>query len=277
MTSIASSLSSYSNYASIQGAQGGRPKPPDFSKLDADSSGGLSKAELQALFSDTSETDSVSSSKTDELFSKLDTDSDGSISESELKAGAPKPPSQDSSGSLASMGMSTESFASMMGPPPPPPPSLSELDSDDDGTITKSEFGLSTTSSTSDTTSSTDESKLEELFAKIDSDGDGSLSSTEVADFESAMKEAHGPQGMPPPPPPSDSEDSSSTSDTLQQLLSALDADGSGSVSDSEVTDFESKMKEVLSQLQTFANQQYQSVSSSTSLSSITSTVSLLA
>lgn len=287
MTSISGSSSGYSGYASVQGAYGNRPpppKPPDFSKVDSDGDGSVSKAELQEMLSSITAAESGSGAQTDAVFSKLDTDGDGSISKSEFTAASPKPPDQDMSGSLGAMGMSTQAFAGMMAPPPPPPPSLSDLDSDDDGSISATEFGLSSTStdstdstsstSSTDTDSSTDEAQLQELFNQIDTDGDGSLSSDEVSDFESAMQAAHGPQGMPPPPPPPEDDDTS-TSDTLQQLLSALTSSDDSSAS-SDTTDFESKMKDVLAQLQSYASQQYQTVST-TVTSSVTSTVSLLA
>ena len=283
MTSISGSSSGYSSYASIQGAYGSRPpppKPPDFSKVDADGDGSVSKTELQEMLSSITATETGSAAQTDAVFSKLDTNGDGSVSESEFTSAAPKPPDQDGMGSLGSMGMSTQAFAGMMAPPPPPPPSLSDLDSDDDGSISATEFGLSGSTSTDGTdstssTSNTDQAELKALFNEIDSDGDGSLSSDEVSDFESAMQTAQGPQGMPPPPPPPEDDDTSA-SDTLQQLLSALDSNKDGSVSDSETSDFESKMKDVLSQLQSYANQQYQTVST-TVTSSVTSAVNLLA
>ncbi len=159
----------------------------------------------------------------DELFSQIDTDGSGSISADELKT-AMQPRDAGSStstrsstssdtatsaNSLSGMGLNTQDFASMMGggmPPPPPPggmggpggpggmPDLSSLDSDDDGSISMSEFGLSdegtstaTTEAATEASSSSTEG-LQDLFKAIDGDGDGSLSSTEVNDFEKKLR-----------------------------------------------------------------------------------------
>ncbi len=213
-----------SSYVQMRGAHGGHGKPPDFSKIDTDGSGGLDKTELKAMLdkhaSKTSGTDSTSgstdSSQVDQLFSKLDTDGNGSISEAELKAGAPK--KDGSEGSLASMGMSTAGFAGMMAPPPGPPPGPPPS-GDGDG---DSDDGTSATSSTSSTTSS-------------------------------------------------------SSSEKLKELLKALDTDQDGTISDKEVTAFSDKLKSMLTQVQQLANQQYQSVSdTSSSTSSSISSLSVM-
>jgi Ca2+-binding EF-hand superfamily protein len=153
----------------------------------------------------------------DELFSQIDTDGSGSISADELKTAMQANDASSSAGtssssdtatsanSLSGMGLNTQDFASMMGggmrPPPPPSPmggpgepggmpSLSSLDSDDDGSISKTEFGLSDEGSSTTTTeaSSSSTEGIQELFKAIDGDGDGSLSSTEVNDFEKKLR-----------------------------------------------------------------------------------------
>lgn len=210
MTTISSGISGSSSWGGMQPPRmEGRGGKPSFSKIDTDGSGGLDKTELQSML-DKGPQGVQGSSATDDLFSKLDSDGDGSISQSELDTGM-KPPGRDDSNSqngFGSMGMDTQSFASMMGgmngmggmPPPPPPPSgddsggfsLSALDSDQDGSITKSEFGLSGGSSTSgtsstSTTSSSDEAQ-QALFDLIDSDQSGDISKTEVSSFQDKMK-----------------------------------------------------------------------------------------
>lgn len=219
MTTISSGISGSSSWGGMQPPRmEGRGGKPSFSKIDTDGSGGLDKTELQSML-DKGPQGVQGSGSTDDLFSKLDSDDDGSISQSELDTGM-KPPGRDDSNSqngFGSMGMDTQSFASMMGgnmggnmggmngmggmPPPPPPPSgddsggfsLSALDSDQNGSITKSEFGLSSTSSsnstssTSSSTSSTDEAQ-QALFDLIDSDKSGDISKTEVSSFQDQMK-----------------------------------------------------------------------------------------
>jgi Ca2+-binding EF-hand superfamily protein len=152
----------------------------------------------------------------DELFSQIDTDGSGSISVDELKTAMQPRDGQTSAASdssrnsdtstsansLSGMGLNTQDFASMMGggmPPPPPPggmggpggmPSLSSLDSDDDGSISMAEFGLSDDSSTASTeaTASSASQDIQDLFKAIDGDSDGSLSQTEVQDFEKKLR-----------------------------------------------------------------------------------------
>jgi Ca2+-binding EF-hand superfamily protein len=155
----------------------------------------------------------------DELFSQIDTDGSGSISADELKtamqpqdavsSASASSDTATSANSLSGMGLNTQDFASMMGggmPPPPPPggmggpggpggmPDLSSLDSDDDGSISMREFGLSDEGTSTTTTeaaieaSSSSTEGLQDLFKAIDGDGDGSLSSTEVNDFEKKLR-----------------------------------------------------------------------------------------
>lgn len=111
------------------------------------------------------------------------------------------------------MGMDTQSFAMMMGGEMPPPPMGSEggasssdgglmpmasLDTNQDGSISRAEFGLSNDDSTH---TGTDESG-EALFSLIDRDQDGSLSKTELNSFQNELENLVGQmQQMPPLPP----------------------------------------------------------------------------
>jgi Ca2+-binding EF-hand superfamily protein len=151
-------------------------------------------------------------SSVDDLFGKLDADGDGSISASELGQGM-KAQGHDSQGgqnAFGDMGLGTQGFAAMMGqangmggmPPPPPPPdssssfasdlssAINALDSNSDGTISASEFGLdSGAASTSTLASSSSASSAQaDLFKLIDSDQGGDLSAKEVSAFADKMK-----------------------------------------------------------------------------------------
>lgn len=215
MTTISSGISSSSGWGSMPPRTEGRGGKPSFSNIDADSSGGLDQTELQAMLdkgpkgaqrSDgTSSTAASGSTATEALFSQLDADGDGSLTEAELDQGM-KPPERnshsDQNNAFASMGMDTQGFAAMMGggmgmggmPPPPPPPegasgaSLSDLDSDSDGSITASEFGLSSTSGTDTSAITSTDSTQQSLFDLIDGDQSGELSSDEVSSFQDKMK-----------------------------------------------------------------------------------------
>lgn len=193
MSTISGSMSSVSHYgcgaSSMPSRMESRGKP-DFSKIDTDNSGGLDQTELKAMLEKGPK--GVNGMSSDDMFSKLDSDADGSVTESELKSGM-KPPSNDEQvqqSGWGSMGMNTQSFANMMSPPPPPPPSggqgmsisdaINSLDSDDDGSITSAEFGITESDDTN--------SAQKALFDAIDSDKDGSISKSETSSFDSKIK-----------------------------------------------------------------------------------------
>lgn len=208
MTSISSGVSSV-------GGWGGMPPPSRMQGKGVEGQSGA--ASMQAL------------------FSKLDGDGDGSISQSELAQGLkPSSSSGQDAGScqqvmqqggqngFGGMGMDTQGFASMMvggiggdmqgmsGMPPPAPQgdmnglagggfSLNQLDSDEDGSITMAEFGLTDSTSSasisaaaddsaSGTSTSSASSRQQALFGMIDSDQSGDLSKTELNSFHDKMK-----------------------------------------------------------------------------------------
>ncbi len=95
---------------------------------------------------------------------------------------------------------------------------------------------------------STEESKagagLEDLFSSIDSDGDGSVSKTELKSFADSLsaqmqsallgaQESGGAQGAFGPPPPSPGEGKSAA-----DMMSEMDTDGDGTVSADELKAF---------------------------------------
>lgn len=68
-------------------------------------------------------------------------------------------------------------------PPPPKPPSFGTLDSNSDGSLSLDEFKTGAPKGA-------DSAKSEELFKKIDSDGDGSISKAESDEFKSQADKA---------------------------------------------------------------------------------------
>lgn len=177
MTSISNSTSS--SAASALQAHPHRGRPPQFSKLDSDGSGGLDKTELKAMMDKRpGKTESSAEVDIDAMFSKLDSDGDGGITESELKAGAKAQKDSDNSGaSMSQMGMSTQAFAGMMGPPPMGPPDKVSDDEDSDE---------NTTVSSTDSSASTN--KLQQLLEALDTDKSGDIGSSEIKAFEDQMK-----------------------------------------------------------------------------------------
>jgi len=131
-----------------------------------------------------------------------------------------------------------------VGPPPGggEAPSLSDIDSNGDGSISKTEFesfGASESIKTSSASSTSDTSKADEMFSKMDTNGDGSISADEKTAFDKTMQ-ASRPLDPPPGQPPSDEASNgfvASSSDTaqksmaemMQQLLAALQSYASAS------------------------------------------------
>lgn len=160
-----------------------------FSKVDSDGSGAVSQEELQGLLEHMSgnRDSTATSTEAAALFKQLDSDSDGSLSSSEFDAGRP----QNSADSGAS-----NSTASANRPAPPPggpggpgrgggaSSSTSEtydpLDTNQDGVVSMEERLAANTNSTD---------PLQALFDTVDSNGDGSISSSETDSFVAQLNE----------------------------------------------------------------------------------------
>ncbi len=258
MSTISGISGANSAWSTMNATRNKRPPSPEemFSKVDADSDGSVSKAELQGMLEDISKKTGVSNgSSTDELFSKMDSNSDGSLSQDELGKGMksimPPPPSTMDFAQSRSAGSSSDDL-------------FTKIDSNGDGSISTEEMAslrelmekmASAESGTDDVTSGDDA-----LFSKLDTDGNGSLSQ---AEFEAGRPQpGQGPQGaggMPPPPPagaaakagnstsydPLDTNQDGvvsaeerlagdSASDPLQALFKSIDSDSDGAISASE-------------------------------------------
>ena len=196
------------------------------SKLDADSSGAASLDEFKSIGQklpagkvDTSD------SAIESAFTSLDGDSDGALTQSEIQSGLSK---------FASDNASTLLSAKEGAPPAPPQVGPGEAgfeaaDADDSGAVSLDEFlGAGPDGA--------DESKAEEMFATIDSDGDGEISESEDDAFRSAQADA-APPPPPPGPPPSgggesasseddEDDDASTTTDIASTLSELLQANG---------------------------------------------------
>ncbi len=179
------------------------------------------------------------------IMDLLDTDGDGSLSSEEISSltGQLEDADSDSDGQvsqdelLAALSSGMQNSQAMAGPgmmagPPPPPDSgqisaqmISSLDTDGDGSLSQSELG-----------------DLSEQLAPADTDSDGLISQDELATAIEAqmqsLSEEDSASGMqqagPPPPPPPAPMDATSMSD---QLISQLDTDGDDALSQDELGD----------------------------------------
>lgn len=270
MSTISGISSANSAWSTMNATRNKRPPSPEemFAKVDTDSDGSVSKAELKGMLEDISKKTGVSnSSSTDELFSKMDSNSDGSLSQDELGEGMknimPPPPSTMDFAQSRSAGSSGDDL-------------FTKVDSNGDGSISTEEMAslrelmdkmASAESGTDDVTSGDDA-----LFSKLDTDGNGSLSQ---AEFETGRPQpGQGPQGaggMPPPPPAGGAAKADSTSydpldtnqdgvvsaeerlagnsasDPMQALFKSIDSDGDGAISASESDAF---MQQLSAQVQ---------------------------
>lgn len=248
MTSISSITSPSSSLQAARAAHHSKMQERLFSKVDADQSGGVDAAELQTLVDDMSARAGVSiDTSTSPLWSQADGNGDGTLDADELgqvmQSLLPEPPS-------------TMAFARSRG------------GSDD----------------------------TDDLFSQVDTDQDGSLSPEEFAAGRPADRSGDGAavQGPPPPSgvPGSHSADSStatddpldtnedgvvslaerlagaSQSDPLQALLQAIDTDQDGQLSRSEADSFLQQLKTPLESVG-----QYEQVAAGTSSQSVGSTL----
>ncbi|MDK9694296.1 MAG: EF-hand domain-containing protein [Sulfurimonas sp.] len=114
---------------------------------------------------------------------------------------------------------------------------LNSIDSDASGSVDLTEFTTAMQSS-----SSSSDSTLSDIFSKIDSNSDGAMSSEELMAALEASKpqkpqgngEMMGSMPPPPPPPPSSSEESSDES-SISDVFSALDTNKDGTISQDEL------------------------------------------
>lgn len=195
-----------------------RPSPQDmFKKLDADGDGQLTKAE----FVDGRPSD-VSEAQASKLFDSIDSEGTGYLTESTFAQAAPPANGADGLSRLDSETMQTllsalgagESEQSATSPEDRLSELFAKLDTDGDGNVTKEEFVAGRPDDVS-------EEQAASLFDKIDSESTGSV---DEEGFVSGMM-AQGPMGPPPPPPMASGSDSDEDDDdtTTSSVTSTSD------------------------------------------------------
>ena len=180
MTTISSVSSAWSS-ASVQRASRPGPSPERLlSKIDTDGSGGVSDTELQGLLDNVAKKTGVSSqTSAADLVTQYDANGDGSLNADEL-------------------GKTLQSVL------PPPPSTMA---------FAQSRGGEGSSSATSATGQAGDD-----LFGKVDSDGDGAVSKTELQALLEAMSGGTANQ----------------TGVSGDDVFSQLDTDGDGNLTQAE-------------------------------------------
>ncbi len=201
-----------------------------FAKVDADSSGGVDKTELQTMLADISKK-AGTTLDADKLFSTVDSNADGSLSSEELATGMqsvmPPPPS-------------TMDFVQSRNSTSETDDLFSKVDANSDGSVDATEM-----------TAFTDKMKAETgrdiptSFAELDTDSDSKLSQAEFdvgrptggpkgAQNTSNSGGVEGAGGPPPPGGPGGAQPASGASGADSATYDALDTNEDGSVSELE-------------------------------------------
>ena len=204
MTSINSVSSAWSS-ASVQRASRPGPSPERLlSKIDADGSGGVSDTELQGLLDDVAKkTGASSQTSAADLVKQYDSDGDGSLNADELgKTMQSVLPPPPSTMAFAQSRSDSATTSTGTGATGQAGDDLfGKVDTDGDGAVGQAELQALLEKMSGGTASKTGVSG-DELFSQVDADGDGSLSEAEF-DAGRPSGEAGGGAvgGMPPPPP----------------------------------------------------------------------------
>jgi len=201
----------------------GRPDPRDlFNKIDADGSGGISQSELQVFSEDMEKKAGKSLEVGDSSFSTYDSNGDGILSTAELdsllESNRPAQPEGSGQG---------------MGPPPPPPEQASEAYSANSGnelsSLISGLHGLLeklTLLSESDGSESSESAEVSAaggkdaggFFSRVDTDGNGGVSPSELQALADDMKNRVG-IGI----------------DTADEAFASYDSDGDGALGEEEL------------------------------------------
>lgn len=159
-----------------------------FAAIDADSDGSITKSEMETF----AENNGATVSQADQMYAALDPNNTGAVSEDQFAA-------------AVKAGGQHHGHHGPHGPPPADQVAadmLSAVDSDKDGSVSKSELESYATKAGGST------DNADKAFAALDTDGNGSVTQSEM---EAAIKKLF--DQPPPPPPASETAQSSGVSD----------------------------------------------------------------
>ena len=193
-------------------------RPSMFSKIDGDQDGKVTKDEFVAT-----RPKDISEAKAADLYAKIDTEGTNALTEDQLKAGleANKPAREaagKSGGSLSDDvlsallnlvqqikdGSEDDGKTGKTDQRPSPSDMFAKMDADGDGTVTKAEF-------TASRPSGVEEDKAASFYDSIDTEGTGSIT---LAQFQDARPPHQGGHGHPPGPPPAETTATTSATTT---------------------------------------------------------------
>ncbi len=198
MTTISSVSSAWSS-ASVQRASRPGPSPERLlSKIDADGSGGVDSTELQGLLDKVAKkTGTTSDTSAADLLTQYDANGDGNLNADELGKTMESIMPARSTMDFAQSRNSTERTDSTSAAPGQAGDDLfGKVDSDGDGAVSQTELQALLEAMSGGTASQTGVSS-DDAFAALDTDGDGSLTQ---AEFDAGRPSGDGAQagGMPP-------------------------------------------------------------------------------
>lgn len=156
-----------------------------FQKADANGDSALSVQEFQQAGSKIPMGKELSADKAKEIFGKADSDGNGSLSKDEMRALGDRMSSEMQGAMVNLQAMMGGGSGGM----PDPMAMFGNADEDQDGKVSRSEFGKVRQDASVDGMKGAGGS--DNPFAAIDSDGDGSLTQAELESFGTRLKQSH--------------------------------------------------------------------------------------
>lgn len=226
------------NTGGMMGMGGGRM--PDlsamrekmFQKADGNGDSAVSLQEFQEAGAKMPMGKGMSAEKSKEAFGKMDSDGNGALSKDEMKAFGDRMSSEMQGAMVnlqAMMGGGGGGMGGGMGGSMPDPMAMfGDADKDQDGKVTRNEFGNAGKSNTANATPTTEQTDA--IFGQIDGNADGALTQEELRSFGERMWQQAGSMTGGNSPPEFEQalnayrQGSNQTTDLTSILLKALDA-----------------------------------------------------